>query len=122
MRTALYEAVALFAPIEWARSGTIEKRPPFVAWRFVAGHEGDADKIIQIVGAFSGEIEWCAYHEGRNWVIEPKQVRDFRERGDFRTDVDASDAFAAANSALVERMHADADALAEELRRIIQPN
>jgi hypothetical protein len=122
MRTALYEAVALFGPMEWARSGTTERRPPFVAWRFAPGHESDADRIVQLVGAFSGDVEWCAYHEGRNWVIEPKRVRDFRESGDFRTDVDAADAFTAANPGLVERMHADAEVLAQELRRVIQPN
>jgi hypothetical protein len=122
MSASLYEAVVLFAPVEWARAGTDLSRPPFLVWRFVSGHDGEADRIAAIVTSFPTDIEWCAYHEGRNWVIEPKSLRDFREQGGYRVDVEASAAFARLNPALIERMHANAEVVALELRRIAIPH
>ena len=110
--------------LEWVRCLSDDPspplRPPLLVWRFKVRDEDRDARIAACVGAYRGDVEWTIWKGERNWVIEPK---DFREWGrHFRVDVEALHAYGAKYPERTKEAHADAIRLAAFVRSALIPN
>ncbi len=119
----LLDLFSTVAEIDWARCTGGENgslRPPFIVWRFKHVDEKLDALIVASVRTYEGNVAWKIERNSRNWIIEPEHFASFANN--FKLDVDAMIAFGKRYPDETRKMIADADALAEHMRRVLLPH
>ena len=96
------------------------KHPPVIVWRYKEPNPKIEQAIVDAVNSFPGSVDWEIRFSGRNWIIAPRRVREFRETRDFRIDVEALRVLADEEPKLGEMANKDIPRLAEHIRKTIE--
>lgn len=70
--------------IKHNKTDNFRTRPSFTAWRFRTPDPRIEEAIVEAVNSFRGNVEWMitVKTEGnRNWVIKPKKLAEYQEKG-----------------------------------------
>lgn len=124
--TAILNVIKCFGELGWSRGSIAIKKeedlkyPPVIAWRYKEQNPKIEQAIVDAVNSFPGSVDWEIRFCGRNWVIAPRKVREFRETHEFKVDVEAWQALANEEPKIGEMANKDIPQLAKHIKKSIE--
>lgn len=124
--TEIINVIRDFGELGWSRGSVVIKKeedlkhPPVIAWRYKEPNPKIEQAIVDAVNSFPGSVDWEIRFCGRNWVIAPRRVREFRETREFKVDIEALRTLANEEPKLGEMANKDISRLAEHIRKTIE--